>query len=193
LEVETSGYAFASATTLWRTRPPIMRAVTTGGAALTHHAAPTRGKGAAPPCATSSGARFPGGSKGGRAIPRRPLGYTRGKLARRLLTDRKPARRTPPLDAEAEGLAGTVREDEDRVSAACQRSGTWQAVVVTSAALERRNRADRSTRPVLAILELTEARTVAPVPRCGFLEAGVGGSAHSSSKAPTKARPTGVM
>ena len=56
------------------------RAVATGGAALRHHAAPTRGKGAAPPCATSKGARFPGGSKGGRATPRQPRCMTRGRL-----------------------------------------------------------------------------------------------------------------
>ena len=49
-EAETpSGYAFASATTLWRTRAADMRAVTTGGAALRHHAAPTRGKGGGAP------------------------------------------------------------------------------------------------------------------------------------------------
>ena len=49
--------------------------------ALRHHAAPTRGKGAAPPCATSKGARFSGGSKGGRATPRQPRCITLGRLA----------------------------------------------------------------------------------------------------------------
>ena len=59
-----------------------MRAVTTGGAALRHHAAPTRGKGAAPPSATSSGARTAGGSKGGREpAPRQPHCMTLGRLA----------------------------------------------------------------------------------------------------------------
>ncbi len=57
------------------------RAVATGGAALRHHAAPTRGKGAAPPCATSKGARCAGGSKGGRATPRQPRCMTLGRLA----------------------------------------------------------------------------------------------------------------
>gem|GEM_PF-2038808 len=55
------------------------RAVTTGGAALRHHAAPTRGKGAAPPCATlHTGARFSGGSKGGGSQPLASPGVLHG-------------------------------------------------------------------------------------------------------------------
>ena len=82
LEVETSsGYAFASATTLVADSAADMRAVSTGGAALMHHDAPSRREGEAPPSATSTGARPAGDRRGGRATPRRPLGYTRGKLA----------------------------------------------------------------------------------------------------------------
>ena len=80
LEAETpSGYAFASVTTPWRTRPPICGRWRRAVRRSRHHAAPTRGKGAAPPCATlHTGARFSGGSKGGGSQPLASPGVLHG-------------------------------------------------------------------------------------------------------------------
>ncbi len=78
LEVETpSGYAFASATTLLADLLADTRAVTTVGAALRHHAAPTRGKGAAPPMRDLQGCAILGGIEGGQGHPSpAPVYYT---------------------------------------------------------------------------------------------------------------------
>ena len=58
------------------------RAVTTGGTALRHHAAPTRGKGGGAPMRDLLGSAILGGIEGGaEAIPSPARGYTGGKLA----------------------------------------------------------------------------------------------------------------